>query len=107
MSRRVKDMRASAGKGNALGLALLGQVLQLGEQLGIGQDIGTAADCFRQAAEDGNAIGQLSYAEVLEKGLGVARDLSAAGSWYKKAADHGGRTARQAYAAVRRELGDE
>ena len=59
------------------------------EGRGVHQDDTEAVQWFRQAAEQGNALGQyhlgLSYAE----GVGLDKDDSEAMHWLKKAAEQG------------------
>lgn len=57
-----------------------------------------AARWYRLAAEAGDPIAQLNYAEMLERGMGVGRDRDAALRWYRRAADQG-----NAWAAAQRD----
>ena len=43
----------------------------------------------RRAADAGDPIAQLNYAEMLERGIGMRRDRAAELRWYRKAADQG------------------
>ena len=48
-----------------------------------------AARWYKRAADAGNPIAQLNYAELLETGRGIARDRAAALMWYDRAARQG------------------
>lgn len=52
-------------------------------RLGEGRDIDAvlAALWYRRAAQAGDPIAQLNYAELLENGWGVTRDIAAATMW--------------------------
>ncbi len=48
-----------------------------------------ALRCYRQAAEEGDAIGQNNLGDLYRSGLGVEQDYEEAVRWYRKAADQG------------------
>ena len=49
----------------------------------------TAARWYKRAADAGNPIAQLNYAEMLETGRGITRNRAAALMWYDRAARQG------------------
>lgn len=56
---------------------------------GVPQDFSKAAECYRKAAEKGNAKSQFSFGVMLENGKGVLQNYAKAAEWYKKAAEQG------------------
>jgi len=62
------------------------------------EDFAGAAAILRQAADLGDAWGQMYYGGCLKKGIGVEQDLPAAVEWFRKSADQG-------YAVAYYELG--
>ena len=55
----------------------------------VAQDYAKAVDCFRQAAEQGNAPAQNNLGYCYKYGQGVTQDYAQAISWYRKAAEQG------------------
>ena len=48
-----------------------------------------ALECFKKAADQGNARAQYNLGCSYEYGEGVSKDINEAKNWYKKAADQG------------------
>lgn len=61
--------------------------------IGVEQNDGLAAVCWRLAASYGHALGMVNYADCLEKGRGVEQDMEAAVQSYQHAAGVGVATA--------------
>ena len=55
----------------------------------VAQDYAKTIDCFRQAAEQGNAAAQCNLGECYYYGRGVRQDYTQAVNWYRKAAEQG------------------
>jgi len=53
------------------------------------EDFAGAATLVRQAADLGDAWGQMYYGGCLKKGIGVEQDMPAAVEWFRKSADQG------------------
>ena len=53
------------------------------------EDFAGAATLVRQAADLGDAWGQMYYGGCLKKGVGVEQDMPAAVEWFRKSADQG------------------
>jgi TPR repeat protein len=49
----------------------------------------TVAECYRKAAEQGNASGQYHLGDCYMTGTGVPKDGAKAAEWYRKAAEQG------------------
>jgi uncharacterized protein len=56
---------------------------------GVAQDHGQALVWFRKAANQGNALGQVSLGWMYQDGEGVVQDYKQAVAWYHKAANQG------------------
>ena len=67
----------------------LNELMEQGEQYFKQQDYSKAIDCFRRAAEQGDAWGQDDYGCMFLYGTGVERDYKTALEWFKKSADQG------------------
>lgn len=74
------------------------RLLRQADELFQKEDYAGAAKLMRQAAELGNAWGQMYYGGCLKKGIGVEQDMAAAVEWFRKSADQG-------YAVAYYELG--
>jgi TPR repeat protein len=84
-------MLAEAKAGNADAQARVGRAYWQGA--GVPKDYVQAVSWFRKAAEQGNALAQVSlgilYDGALEEAKGVPQDYAQAAVWYRKAADQG------------------
>jgi hypothetical protein len=56
---------------------------------GAPRDYEKAAQWYRLAAEEGNAVAQLNLGHMYAEGLGVSRDDKEAVHWYRLAANRG------------------
>ncbi len=59
-------------------------------RFGLRPDLKEAAKWYRQAAEQGSALGQWNLAVLYERGEGVTQDFGDALKWYRRAAAQGG-----------------
>ena len=53
------------------------------------QNYAEAAKWYRKAAEQGDALAQLSLGSLYEQGQGVPQNYAEAAKWYRKAAEQG------------------
>lgn len=60
----------------------------------VAQDYAKTIDCFRQAAEQGNAAAQCNLGECYYYGRGVRQDYTQAVEWFRQAAEQGHATAQ-------------
>jgi TPR repeat protein len=63
--------------------------------VGVKRDQAKAVDCFRKAAELGDADAMQSLGWCYANGVGVAKDFMTAVEWVRKAADSGSTEAKE------------
>jgi TPR repeat protein len=64
---------------------------------GVAKNVVEAAQYYKMAADQGNAVAQYSYAVYLEKVEGVPKNVAEAARCFKMAADQGDTNAQQGY----------
>jgi len=60
-----------------------------GEAAYVRGDYAAAAQLWREAAEQGNAVAQFNLGILYEQGQGVSQNYETAAKWYRKAAEQG------------------
>lgn len=81
----VKQMLSAAKSGDPAMQSNLG--VMYFEGIGVEKNLSKAADWYRQAAEQGYAVGQSNLATQFLHGLGVDKSPADAAQWYEKAAN--------------------
>lgn len=79
-----KALRDAAAGGDPL--AAFEVASRFDDGRGVPQDLASAIDWYRRAAEAGLAPAQYRLGSLYEKGIGTARDAKTAAEWYAKAA---------------------
>ncbi|EGV16450.1 tetratricopeptide repeat protein [Thiocapsa marina] len=83
----LRETRAKAENGDALGQVALGLAYQNGK--GVPRDESQAVQWYRKAAEQGNPVGQYLLGIMYAAGSGVPQDLSKAARLYNESAKQG------------------
>ncbi|MFO1487293.1 MAG: tetratricopeptide repeat-containing serine protease family protein [Verrucomicrobiota bacterium] len=83
---RVEELKANAGKGDALAQFELGGAYDFG-LLSLAKDGAEAVKWYRRAAEQNNAWAQCFLGICYNEGRGVAKDYTEAVKWFRKAAE--------------------
>ncbi|KAG0232975.1 hypothetical protein BGW42_007788 [Actinomortierella wolfii] len=87
--RAVGFLERAAAKGNVDAMVGLGYLWYTGRGVDDGRDDDMAYYYYKQAADRGDALGQVYFGELFEKGRGVAKDETLAVEWYRKAEQQG------------------
>ncbi|MEW6690884.1 MAG: tetratricopeptide repeat protein [Pseudomonadota bacterium] len=83
----LREWQPLAGGGHRDAQFNLGLLYENG--LGVQRDAARAAQWYRRAAEQNDAVAAAYLAEMYAKGLGVGRDDAEALRWYRQAAERG------------------
>ena len=84
-----KIRKASEGKRQTEKLKAAAGLYRKGREHDARKEYIQAAECYRQAAERGNAAAQFQFGQCCHTGRGVGKDLVKAVIWYRKAAEQG------------------
>ena len=63
--------------------------------VGVAENVELAAQCFKKAAQNGDAESQYITAILCENGLGCEADIDEATHWYTQAAEQGHTAAQE------------
>lgn len=96
-----KALRDAAAGGDPL--AAFEVASRFDDGRGVPQDLASAIEWYRRAAESGLAPAQYRLGSLYEKGIGTARDAKAAVDWYAKAAALGNAKAMHNLAVINAE----